>query len=76
MSLTKRQIKRIARIWAGSALVLDQGDNSAEESGITQEELSLIQEEFIAIGQRLLRDDDAVSWFPDIVRLVQKGVKK
>jgi hypothetical protein len=71
--LTKRQIKTIARICAGSLLVL--GGTPDVEEGATAEDLSDILHESQRIGVKLLKNDSVVSNLEEIITNVRNEIK-
>jgi len=72
MKLTKRQIKNIARIFAGSTLAMyDSGGTPANEVGCSEEEWQSIQAEYKKIGMKLLGDNEEVGQVRTIVRSIR-----
>lgn len=70
--LTKKQLRTIGRIWAGSQLVLLDGGGMDERSGISNyDNASLAVEEAQRQGRIILGKHPVFTDLPDIVKYVR-----
>lgn len=69
--LTKAQIKKIARVWAGELILSTDMGFDEKELGITQEELDQILESFYFIGNKYVLEGNKMGTLKQIIDRVR-----